>query len=105
MTTLRLDIAGNPKSVPYRSFLEVANNSLAILSDLDPRFSHRRAGNVEWFMNDLGINGALRIEVYSRVRSLKTRILSDVSRQVAGSFVHGFGTLEKEGRSPEYFSS
>jgi hypothetical protein len=105
MTTLRIDIAGNPKSVPYRSFLDVANNSLAILSDLDPRFSHRRAGNIEWLMNDLALNGALRIEVYSKVRSLKRKILKDVSMQVAGSFVHGFGTLEKEGRSPEYFTS
>jgi len=105
MTTLRLDIAGNPKSVPYRSFLEVANNSLAILSDLDPRFSHRRAGNVEWYMNDLGLNGALRIEVYSRVRALRRKILPDVSRQVGESFVRGFGMLEKQGRSPEYFTS
>jgi hypothetical protein len=105
MTTLRLDIAGNPKSVPYRSFLDVANNSLAILGDLDPHFSHRRAGNVEWYMNNLSLNGALRIEVYSRVRTLKHKILTDVSRQVAVSFVRGFGMLEKDGRSPEYFSS
>jgi hypothetical protein len=105
VTTLRLDITGNPKSVPYRSFIDMANNSLAILSDLDPRFSHRQAGNVEWYMNNLSLNGALRIEVYSKVRTLKTKILADVSRQVAGSFVRGFGTLEKEGRSPEYFTS
>jgi hypothetical protein len=104
MTTLRIDIAGNPKSVPYRSFLDVANNSLAILGDLDPKFSHRSSGNTEWYMNDLRVNGALRIEVYSRVRITRRKVLEDVSRQVADSFVHGFGTLEKQGRSPEFFT-
>lgn len=104
MTTLRIDIAGNPKSIPFRYFLDVGNNSLAILSDLDPRFSHRSQGNVEWFMNDLSVNGALRIEVYSQVRKLRHKQLSDVAPAVAGSFVEGFGMLEREGRSPRYFS-
>lgn len=104
MTTLRIEIAGNPKSIPYRSFLDVGNNSLAILSDLDPRFSHRSQGNVEWYMNDLSFNGALKIEVYSRVRTLKRKQLPDVSPAVADSFVEGFEMLEHQGRSPRYFS-
>jgi nitrogen regulatory protein PII-like uncharacterized protein len=105
MTTLRIEVAGNPKSVPYRSFLDVANNSLAILGDLDPRFSHRREGNVEWYINDLALNGKLRIEIYSKVREMRRKKLIDVSRQVADSVVSGFGALEHEGRSSQFFTS
>jgi hypothetical protein len=52
MSVLRIDIQGNPKSIPYRSFLTVANNSLAILDDLDAAFSHRRYGHgaLQWYM-------------------------------------------------------
>lgn len=105
MTTLRIDIKGNPKSIPYRSFLDVGNNSLAILGDLDYAFSRRNTGAVDWYMSDLAINGLLRVEVYSQVRSVRRKLLEDVSGQIAGSFVKGFGMLEKEGRSPEYLSS
>jgi hypothetical protein len=105
MTVLRIDIAGNPKSIPYKSFLEVGNNSLAILSDLDHRFSHRASGALEWYINDLAVNGKLRVEVYSKVRSMKRKELPDVGKEVARSFVRGFHMLESEGRSPEYLTA
>ena len=105
MATLRIDIEGNPKSIPYRSFLDVANNTLAILGDLDHRFSHRQQGAVEWYMNDLRQNGSLRLEIYSKIVQLKRKQLPDVAKQVAGSFVKGFEMLETQGRSPEYLTS
>ena len=60
---------------------------------------------MEWFINDLSKNGALRLEVYSRVKAMKRKELPDVGTRVAESFVRGFGTLEREGRSPEYLTS
>jgi hypothetical protein len=105
MAVLRIDIAGNPKTVPYKSFIDVANNSLAILADLDNRFSRRANGALEWFINDLGRNGSLRLEIYSQVREMKRKELPDVGLEVASSFVRGFGMLEKEGRSPEYLTA
>jgi hypothetical protein len=104
MTTLRIDIEGNPKSVPFRNMLNVQNNSLAILDDLDHAFSGRPKGSVEWLMRDMSMNGHLRVEVYSKVRELRRKRFEDVSGRVAGSFVKGFGMLENEGRSPEYLS-
>lgn len=105
MATLRIDIAGNPKTLPYKSFIEVASNSLAILGDLDHAFSKRQEGAVEWYMSDLSRNGSLRVEVYSRVKTMKRKELPDVGNQVAESFVRGFTMLEKDGRSPEYLTS
>ena len=104
MTTLRIDIAGNPKSIPYRNMLNVQNNSLAILDDLDHAFSGRPKGSIDWLMRDMSMNGRLRVEVYSKVKELKRKRLNDVSGRIAGSFVKGFGMLENEGRSPEYIS-
>ncbi|HEY1656758.1 MAG TPA: hypothetical protein VGG14_00305 [Candidatus Sulfotelmatobacter sp.] len=104
MAVLRLDIQGNPKTIPYRSFLSVANNSLGILDELDTAFSHRRLGAVQWFMNDLSINGKLRLEIYSRRIELKRKRLPDVAEQVTKSFVTGFRALEQQGKSPAYLS-
>jgi hypothetical protein len=105
MAVLRIDIAGNPKSIPYKSFLEVATNSLAILADLDLRFSRRHNGALEWYMNDLARNGSLRLEIYSRVKTLRYKELPDVGKDVAQSFVRGFDMLEHQGRSPEYLTA
>lgn len=105
MAVLRIDIAGNPKSIPYKSFLDVATNSLAVLADLDLAFSRRHDGALEWYMNDLARNGSLRLEIYSRVKTLKRKELPDVGREVARSFVHGFEMLEYQGRSPEYLTA
>ncbi len=105
MAVLRIDIAGNPKAIPYRSFLDVATNSLAVLSDLDRAFSRRYDGALEWYINDLARNGVLRLEIYSRARSMKYRDLPDVGRDVANSFVRGFDMLEHQGRSPEFMTS
>jgi hypothetical protein len=104
MTTLRIDIAGNPRTIPFRDMLNVQNSSLAILDDLDHALSGRQKGTVEWIMRDLSMNGHLRIEVYSKVREMKRKKLDDFSARIAGSFVHGMRMLEKEGRSPEYLS-
>lgn len=104
MAVLRIDIQGNPKAIPYRSFIRVANNSLAILDDLDAWFSRRRAGAVQWLMNDLAANGKLRLEIYSQPKELKRKKLPDVAHEVTKSFVTGFRTLENEGRSPSFLS-
>lgn len=104
MTTLRIDIEGNPKTIPYRNMLNVQNNSLAILDDLDHAFSGRPKGSVDWLMNDMSMNGYLRVEVYSKVRQIRRKRFDDISGKIAGSFVKGFGMLEKEGRSPEYLT-
>jgi hypothetical protein len=104
MAVLRIDIQGNPKAIPYRSFIRVANNSLAILDDLDAWFSRRRAGAVQWFMNDLAINGKLRLEIYSQPKQMVRKKLPDVAQDVTRSFVTGFRTLENEGRSPSFLS-
>lgn len=105
MAVLRIDIAGNPKAIPYRSFLDVASNSLAVLADLDHAFSRRYDGALEWFVNDLAKNGVLRLEIYSRVRTLKRKELPDVGKEVAESFVRGFEMLENQGRSPEFLTA
>jgi hypothetical protein len=97
MAVLRIDIAGNPKSIPFKSVLEVGVNSLAVLADLD--------GALEWYMNDLAKNGVLRLEIYSRVKNLKRRELPDVGQEVAASFVRGFDMLEHQSRSPEYLTA
>jgi hypothetical protein len=104
MAVLRIDIEGNPKAVPYRNFLHVANNSLGILYDLDVAFSRRRLGAVQWFMNDLSSNGKLRLEIYSQPVELKRKKLPDVGQEVTTGFVTGFRTLEREGRSPAYLT-
>ena len=105
MAVLRIDIAGNPRNIPYRTFLDVATNSLAVLSDLDRAFSSRHDGALEWYINDLAKNGALRVEVISRVRKLKFKELPDVGREVARSFVNGFDMLEHQGRSPSFLTA
>lgn len=104
MAVLRIDIQGNPKAIPYRSFLSIANNSLGILDDLDVAFSRRRWGAVQWFMNDLSSNGKLRLEIYSQRIELKRKKLPDVAERVTQSFVTGFRALEQEGRSPAYLT-
>lgn len=105
MAVLRIDIAGNPRTIPFKSFIDVASNSLAILADLDHAFSRRADGALEWYINDLARNGSLRLEVYSLVKAMKRKELPDVGREVASSFVRGFGMLEREGRSPEFLTA
>lgn len=104
MAVLRVDIQGNPKAIPYKNFLRVANDSLYILDDLDYHFSRRRLGAIQWFMNDLSSNGKLRLEIYSRPIELKRKRLPDVGQDVTKSFVTGFKTLEEYGKSPAYLT-
>jgi hypothetical protein len=101
MSVLRLDIEGNPNRIPYRSFIQVANNSLGILNDLDSAYSRRHNATLDWYVKDLSKNGSLRIEIYSDVRAMKRVHYEDFSSQVADSFVAGFDVLETKGKSPE----
>ncbi len=100
MSVLRLDIEGNPNQIPYRSFIQVANNSLGILNDLDGFYSRKHNATLDWYVNDLSKNGSLRIEIYSQVRHMKRVQYDDFSSSVADSFVEGFKVLETEGKSP-----
>jgi hypothetical protein len=105
MSVLRIDIAGNPKTIPYRDFLCVANNCLGILDQLDLALSHRRtSGTLEWYMNDLSSADRLRLEIYSRPRQMQSESLPDIAHNVTNHFITGFRVLEKEGRSPAYLS-
>jgi hypothetical protein len=100
MSVLRLDIEGNPNRIPYRSFIQVANNSLGILNDLDFAYTRKHGATLDWFVNDLSKNGGLRIEVYSQVRPMKRVKYEDFSSAVVNSFVEGFNVLENQGKSP-----
>ncbi|HEY2390116.1 MAG TPA: hypothetical protein VGK22_03000 [Candidatus Angelobacter sp.] len=102
MPVLRIDIVGDPKSIPFRTFGHVANDSLSILGDLDRALSFRSGGSTEWFMNDISKNGVLRLEIYSQLKARNVR--ADVGRDIANSFVTGFKTLEIEGKSPAFLS-
>ncbi len=104
MAVLRLDIPGNPKAIPFRTLLQVGTNSIGVLDDLDHAFSHESQGATEWLMHDLSMNGKIRIEISSRVRQLKKKMLPNVGTQVAKSFVSGFRVLEDEGTTPAYLS-
>jgi hypothetical protein len=101
MSVLRLDIEGNPERIPYRSFIQVANNSLAILDDLDSAYSRKSGVTLDWYVRNLSKNGSLRIEVFSQVKQMKRANYEDVSQSVSASFVTGFRALESDGRSPE----
>lgn len=100
MSVLRLDIAGNPNRIPYRSFIQVANSSLGILNDLDAAYARRHNATLDWYVNDLSKNGSLRIEIYSHVKPMKRVQYEDFSSSVADSFVEGFNVLETQGKSP-----
>jgi len=100
MSVLRLDIEGDPNRIPYRSFIQVANNSLGILNDLDFAYSRKHGATLDWYVKNLSKNGSLRIEVYSTVKIKKRVHYSDFSSQVADSFVEGFNVLETQGKSP-----
>jgi len=101
---LRIDIAGNPKTIPFRTVLQIGANSIGVLDDLDHAFSHEPQGALEWITDDVSTNGRLRIDLDSRVRQAKRKSISDVGSQVAGSFVSGLRTLEREGTTPPYLS-
>jgi hypothetical protein len=100
MSVLRLDIEGDANRIPYRSFIQVASNSLGILNDLDYAYSRKHGATLDWYVKNLSKNGSLRIEVYSRVKTKKRVHYEDFSSQVADSFVSGFRVLEEEGKSP-----
>jgi hypothetical protein len=104
MALLRIDIAGNPKTIPYRTFGQVAYDSIAILDDLDVALSERNGGSTEWFMNDLSTNGGLRLEIYSKPKEVRRKPLPDVGGSVARHFVTGFSRIEHEGKSPAYLT-
>ena len=104
MAVLRIDIAGNPKTLPFRQLLQVGADSIGILDDLDHAFSHAPRGATEWYINDLGMNGKLRLEIYSQIKRMRRKLLPDVGIRVASSFVTGFRILEKEGASPPYLT-
>jgi hypothetical protein len=104
MAILRIDIAGNPKTIPFRTVLQVGANSIGMLDDLDHAFSHEPLGATEWLMHDTSMNGRLRVELHSRVRQLKKKMLPDVGRSVAQSFVTGLKVIEYEGVTPPFLS-
>lgn len=104
MAVLRLEIVGNPVAVKYRDFVKVANDGLYILDDLDQAFSRRSNAALDWYMHDLSKNGRLRLELYSKVRPMKRKVLEDVSQRVVSSFVDGFKTVEEKGKSPAYLT-
>lgn len=104
MAVLRIDIAGNPKTIPFRTVLQVGRNSIGMLDDLDHAFSHQPQGATEWLMHDVSMNGRLRVELSSHVRKLKKKELPDVGGEVARHFVSGLRTLEKEGLTPAFLS-
>jgi hypothetical protein len=103
MPVLRIDIIGNPKTIPFKTFGQVSNDALSILGDLDRALSARPGGSTEWFMNDISTNGSLRLEIYPKLKS-RSKERADVGRDIAKSFVSGFTTLEIEGRSPAFLT-
>lgn len=103
MPVLRIDIIGDPKTIPFRTFGQVANDAVSILHDLDLALSTSRGGSTEWYMNDISKNGSLRLEIYPQIRQRKKE-RADVGRDIAKTFVSGFTTLEKEGKSPAYLT-
>ena len=104
MAVLRIDIAGNPKAIPFRRVLQVGNNAIGILEDLDHAFSHASRSVTDWFMHDLNMNGKLTLEIYSKVRKTRKQIPGNIGETVANSFVDGFSTLENKGTTPRYLT-
>jgi hypothetical protein len=68
MAVLRIDITGNPRTIPFRTMLQVGSNAIGVHDDLDHAFSHASRSVTDWYMNDLGMNGKLTLEIYSRIR-------------------------------------
>jgi hypothetical protein len=104
MALLRIDIAGNPKTVPFRTLLQIGSNSMGVLEDYDHAFSHASRSVTDWYINDISTNGRLRVELYSRLRKTRREMPPDLGERVARHFVSGFKVLEKEGTSPAYLT-
>jgi hypothetical protein len=104
MAVLRIDIAGNPKTIPFRTMLQVGSNAIGVLDDLDHAFSHASRSVTDWYMHDLAMNGKLTLEIYSQMRKTRRPVPANLGDTVAGSFIDGFSTLERQGTSPRYLT-
>lgn len=99
MARLRLYIDGEAGQVPFGSFIELMNNSLAILRDLDSAISSDPTGTLEWVVTELNL-GSASVGIQSR----NTKPPKDHGREVATRFVGGLEQIEEKGTTPPYFS-
>lgn len=108
MAKLRFEIEGQPSRVAFESFLNATWDFLGLLREIDQVMSGRYLGSLRWYVSGLHSNGALSVEVLSRVKPASRRrriqLLPDFSGRVADSLVTGFENVQTLGVSPPYLS-
>jgi hypothetical protein len=107
MARLRFEIKGDPDSVSLETYAQATHQVVGILRELDTAISRRSSGTLNWFISRLHNNGTLLLEVLSRQRQLKRQgaeAATDVSTEIAASFVTGLENIECHGTSPPYLT-
>lgn len=110
MAKLRFEIDGDPSRVAFESFLLATWDFLGLLREIDQVISGRYLGSLRWYVSGLHSNGALTVEVLSRVKPApkrarpRTALPPDFSGRVADSLVTGFENVQTFGTSPPYLS-
>ncbi len=99
MATLRVEIQGRPREITLTAFLIAIDNVRRILADLEEAVSPTNSAALEWVVTDLRM-GSLAIALESQ----QTGDDTDIAPIVTRAFVDGMEIIEKEGRTPPYFS-
>lgn len=106
MARLRFEIKGAPESVSLETYSQATHQVMGILRELDTAISRRSSGTLNWYISRLHNNGTLLLEVLSKQRQRKRQMVeaTDVSTEVASSFVTGLENIENHGSSPPYLT-
>lgn len=84
-----------------RTFLTAVDTTTRILADLDPAFSGKPHGSLDWLIGRLE-TGSLVIELESRPK--RELSADNVGSRVARVLVEGLDMIEQEASTPPYFS-
>lgn len=100
MTRLLLTVKGKPGTIPLESFITIVESSFGILKDLDIAISKQPRGSMDWIIETVNTEHSIGMELVSVARNPE----ADYSSQVAETYTDGIEIIQKEGRTPPYFS-
>lgn len=99
MATITLRVKGKKGAISFDTFLHVMNNSFDILKDLDSAISVMPKGSMDWVVTKVSFR-SLAMQLSSKPKDVE----KDYGLQVVNGYVGGLKILQKEERTPPYFS-
>jgi hypothetical protein len=98
---LTFTIDGPPGTVTLRAMLLAFQNQLSILGDLDAAIAGQSEPALDWYVADLQMNS---VSATLESRPTAEDLPPGHDRTVIRTYRNGFDVIEREGRSPAYFS-